>query len=59
MKVYYKELTSGAQKALKRGDGTYRKFIVDGDHIAALNEYGRAQDWIKIHNIPKRRSSIK
>jgi len=39
--VYYESLSQGAKKAFDRGDGNYRKYIIDGKYIAVKDENGK------------------
>ena len=55
--AFYNSLKPGAQKALKRGTGNYRKYVVDGQHLAVKDKNGRAMDWILI--VPNNGPAIK
>jgi len=46
--VFYSSLKAPAKKAFNQGNGRHGKYIVDGDYIAAVDDTGRAMDFIKV-----------
>ena len=46
--VWYSNLKLGAKKAFDKGNGKYRKYVVNNGFIAAVGKNNRALDWMKV-----------
>lgn len=46
--VFYSSLKNGAKKAFNKGNGNYRKYVIDSGCIACKNEDGTIKEFIKV-----------